>query len=324
MGTIMLERNAIVPYLAQYNLGETRKNVILYGPPGTGKTSIAVKLRNRGQELYRLTFTSEQSSANMIGFFRPQGDEFVFNDGEGVKAFLGEEKRIREIAGDRTSPVITVHYGGLLVIDEIDKGSPDMLDALYEVGNDRMIACLDLPDGRRVTPQDGFYIVATMNGLPDDLPDPIKDRFPIRIPVWGPGEEQLALLSEPTRRICREAYEKMQGTGLSPDLTFRALRAFDDQVVLGAPPEIAAALVTDAPEQGAALAEKYEQYRTVHNERPLTVPLPEDILADVLIPGTNGHVEIPNEPVPDSREVAPLDGEDLNLGPARTTRRRRI
>lgn len=327
----MLERDKIVPFLKKYNR-EDPLNVIFYGPPGTGKSSMARQLKERGQMDYTITFTSEQSAAVMTGYYIPQGDHFEYLDGIGVRAMKGEPV---EVPVHRKKPELgteVVHMGGLLIIDEIDKASPDMLDILYEIGNDRRIARIFLPDGTIVRPREGYQVIGTMNGLPDDLPDAIRDRFPICIPVWKPGDGQLNTLSKAVRQVCDNLYESVQGTGLSPKFTFRTLRAFDRMVTQGAPVNLAATVVTDSSEEAVALVEAY----TLEDEKIIATSLQNSLNGNGKLPdGVIDALTAEEDPLASIAPIGsgiltlPDDDEDdalSGLGPAGvvTRKRRRI
>src|SRR4051794_2398115 len=82
--------------------------LLLYGPPGCGKTYAATRLGLReDQTVASCTLTPETPAAEIRGFFVPRGnDGFVWQDGPATAAWRS---------------------GGRLVLNEIDRGSGDLL-----------------------------------------------------------------------------------------------------------------------------------------------------------------------------------------------------
>ncbi len=128
-------------------------NVLLAGPPGTGKTTWGMNLH---PEAISITFTPEMSSAEVRGMFVPKGGEFEFLLGVGSTAW---EK------------------GVPLVINEIDRVSPDVETLLHNLMDDPEIAKMTLPGGRIILPKDGFRVIGTMNQRFEILPAALRDRF---------------------------------------------------------------------------------------------------------------------------------------------------
>lgn len=168
--------------VAEAILGISRR-VLLRGKPGTGKTYAASKLGLRpGQRVYQITMAPETPMAELRGHFIQVGGEFVWHDGVAVLAW-------RE--------------GARLVINEIDRAGEDVESLLYAIMDDPEFAELSLPSGETVRPADGFQLVATMNGVPDDLPDALQDRLPVDIEITDIAEGAVQRLPEDLREPCR-------------------------------------------------------------------------------------------------------------------------
>jgi len=135
---------------------------LLHGPPGTGKTHAACRLAlDNGQRVFTLTLTEETPAAELRGHYILRDGKYHWQDGPAVAAW---------------------RCGGRLVINEIQRGGPDVHALLLAITDDSTIAELDLPSGEKVRPQSGFCCVATMNGDPKELLDPaLQDRFPVCI-----------------------------------------------------------------------------------------------------------------------------------------------
>ncbi len=159
----------------------TSRRCLLYGPPGTGKTHIATHHKvNPGKGLYVVTVTEETGAAELRGHYIPEGDRFVWKDGPAISAW-------RE--------------GARLVINEINRASSDCLTFLYALLDDPDFAKLTLPTGETVTPAEGFEVIATMNGVPDDLPEALRDRFPVTVEVTEVHPAAVENLPEDLREL---------------------------------------------------------------------------------------------------------------------------
>lgn len=150
-------------------LSLVRTPVLLYGKPALGKTRIAVT-----PDCYSLTLTQDSPAAEARGHYVPKGDHFDWQHGPAIRAWL-EGKR--------------------LVLNEIDLASGDMLTFCLALLDDPAIARLTLPNSETVRPVMGFSAVGTMNGKPEDLPEPLRSRFAIQIEVKDLNPEALDALN---------------------------------------------------------------------------------------------------------------------------------
>ena len=156
--------------------------ILLFGPPGTGKTTAGVRAGDPG-EVYKITLHEEMPAATLEGHFMPDGDKFVWHDGLAIRAWKD---------------------GARLVLDEIDRASGDALTLLYAILDDPDLAALTLPTGQTVYPAEGFTVVATMNGEPEDLPEALRDRFEVAIEVTEPHPEAIKSLDSDLQRAAKE------------------------------------------------------------------------------------------------------------------------
>jgi MoxR-like ATPase len=149
------------------------RRTLLYGPPGTGKTTLGF---SGDEDPYYIGCHDELSVAEVIGHFVPAGNRFVWLNGPGLAAAV---------------------EGMPLVIDEIDLASGAVLSFLRALLNDPGVARFTVPDPalaalpedelaalissgeglKTVEPAEGFRVLATMNGEPEDLDGPLLDRF---------------------------------------------------------------------------------------------------------------------------------------------------
>ena len=181
--------------------------MLLRGKPGTGKTYHAVHSALReGQNVYTITMTEETPAAELRGHYVPKGGDFVWQDGPAITAW-------RE--------------GARLVINEIDRSSEDVLSLMYALLDDPDFAELTLPTGEKVRPAEGFQVVATMNGLPEDLPDALQDRLPVDIEITDVNPNALARLPEDLREPAKNtalAKTSERGVSIRMWLEFASLR----------------------------------------------------------------------------------------------------
>lgn len=162
--------------------------VILYGPPGTGKTFAGLNAGNVQQGAYRLICTEDMTQADVTGCWMPaESNTWKWLEGAAVKAWQGNGLA-----------------GGRLVVDEIDKANGDVLSVLLAMTDSESSARWEHPaTGKVLRPREGFSVVMTTNlERMQDLPEALKDRFPVAIRINTPHPEALKVLSEDLRKPC--------------------------------------------------------------------------------------------------------------------------
>lgn len=158
------------------------KRVILYGPPGTGKTFAALTYGHT-RNSHRLICTEEMTDADIVGCWQPSREGWHWREGKAVTAWRN---------GDR------------LVIDEIDKANGDVLAVLLAMTDTVESASWQNPEtGEVVTPHPEFSVVMTTNlERMSDLPDALRDRFPVAIRIGSPHPDALARIPDEYRATC--------------------------------------------------------------------------------------------------------------------------
>jgi len=215
------------PYIEK-TLGRTDR-VLLWGPPGTGKTTIA-NVYGKPDEVFNIYLTEETPAAELRGHFIPKGDEWVWNHGPAIKAWL---------------------HGKRLVINEINSASGDALDFLLAVLDDKSIAGITLPNGEKVKPHVGFHCIATMNGTPEDLPEALADRFSVRFHVRQAHPKAISSLPQDLLEVAKAKMKTKPSVRSWQE--FAALRQnAGDEVAAFAVFQNEAAAVLDAIKLGAA------------------------------------------------------------------------
>lgn len=172
---------------------------LLYGPPGTGKTTLGFA---DGKEVYYVPLHEETSPSELIGHFVPVGDRFVWFDGPVLMAWSkGARLILDEIdqAGGSTMSILRA------ILNDPEVARLTLPDpALAEMDNDEMAAIIAAGDGlRTVTPQEGFQVIATMNGDPQDLDAPLLDRFEAVFHVKETNPEAIKALPEDLRESAK-------------------------------------------------------------------------------------------------------------------------
>jgi MoxR-like ATPase len=182
--------------------------IILFGPSGTGKTYAGLTLGNVSAGAHRLICNEDMTSADITGHYKPGKDVWTWNDGAVIKAWNGDGIN-----------------GGRVVADEINKASGDVLSLLLAMFDSPESASWEDPDtGRIFRPRPGFSVVMTTN-VEDmrELPDALKDRFPVAIRINEPHPGGVARLSEDLRAAAIASADAERGRRFS----LRAFLAFD-------------------------------------------------------------------------------------------------
>jgi len=160
------------------------RNVLLYGPPGTGKSFLAAHAGlPEGKHAFEIPCTADTTYAEVVGHYVMRDGSFEFASG---------------------AALLAMREGSRVVFNDVHNASDALLDTLFAVADSKDSARFVLSTtGEIVTPADGFTVWLTSNGSPDDLPDGIRDRFPVAVEVTEPNPSAVDALPPDLQPMAR-------------------------------------------------------------------------------------------------------------------------
>lgn len=193
------------------NALEEHKNVLFRGPKGCGKSAAARAFAAfRGLPYFRINLDGMVTAEDLIGQWVRAGDDWAWSDG-----------------------ILTtcMRYGGLLVIDEINAGSPEVNFVFQSALDDDRQIVLRNKDNEVVRAHPNFLVVANMN--PDyegthPLNEALEDRFDLIIDVdYDNRVESLIISDARLRDFARRVRKMYEEKEISRPVSTRALLQYE-------------------------------------------------------------------------------------------------
>lgn len=193
---------------------------LLYGKPGSGKTTYALSL---SPESERITLTQGMFPDALYGkFLLREGSTFWANAPASRAAIKGVP----------------------LVTDEIHKAGGELDSTLQAILDDEAVCVLNLDNGDSIKPAEGYRVIATMNGSPDQLAEAVLDRFDIVLRCDTPHDGIIRRLSaESAAFILNKIANEPDEYNWTPSITPRRMLSFEHLRKQGISDELAAELV---------------------------------------------------------------------------------
>lgn len=175
---------------------------LLYGPPGTGKTTTALAGRDR-DDVVVMPCHEEMTVAEVLGHWIPAGHgRFVWNDGYALLAWKHGKRLVVDEFDLVQGPVMSI-FRAILNDESVARLTiprPDMAG----MSDEQLVECLERGDGMiTLTPASGFEVCATMNGTPDDLDEPLQERWDAMFYIGEPHPNAILSLPRGLREVAK-------------------------------------------------------------------------------------------------------------------------
>lgn len=191
--------------------------ILLIGPPSTGKSTTAMLYAG---VQHRVTMTETTSREDLIGMFHLIDGATKWIDGPFTAA---------------------MRKGEAVLIDEIDRYSPECASLLYSLIDDQ--PHISLPTGEFIKAAKGYKVLMTTNDGIETLPVAVQDRVEVLISANVPHEAALAGMDKALSSVVYRYYSAIPVKPWKGAPTVRRMRTFTRLLAASIPQQVAAGLV---------------------------------------------------------------------------------
>lgn len=198
---------AILPHVSR---------ILLVGPPATGKSTTAMKVSGAR---FRVTMTETTSREELIGMFQLIDGETKWVDGPITSA---------------------MRNGECVLVDEIDRYSPEAASLLYALIDDK--PHLSLPNGEMLYSNPGYKMIMTSNDGLDTLPVAVQDRIEVILQASEPHADAIADMPQFMQNVTTAYYRMLPKPTIKLPTTVRRMRTFHGLLANGLDSKLAATI----------------------------------------------------------------------------------
>ena len=191
--------------------------ILLIGPPSTGKSTTAMLYADTK---HRVTMTETTSREDLIGMFHLIDGATKWIDGPFTSA---------------------MRNGEAVLVDEIDRYSPECASLLYSLIDDQ--PHISLPTGEFVKAAKGYKVLMTTNDGIETLPVAVQDRVEVLISANVPHEKALEGMDKAMSQVVFRYYSAIPVKPWKGTPTVRRMRTFTRLIAASIPQNVAASLV---------------------------------------------------------------------------------
>jgi hypothetical protein len=191
--------------------------ILLIGPPSTGKSTTAMLYAG---VQHRVTMTETTSREDLIGMFHLIEGATKWVDGPFTSA---------------------MRKGEAVLVDEIDRYSPECASLLYSLIDDQ--PHISLPTGEFIKAAKGYKVLMTTNDGIETLPIAVQDRVEVLISANVPHEAALAGMDKALSQVVYHYYSAIPAKVWKGTPTVRRMRTFTRLLAASIPQQVAANLV---------------------------------------------------------------------------------
>lgn len=189
-----------------------QKNVLFHGCKGSGKSAmVRAFAAEKGLPYFRINLDGMVTAEDLLGQWVRSGQDWAWSDG---------------------LLTIAMRYGGILVVDEINAGSPEVNFVFHSVLDDDRQILLRNKDNEVLKAHPNFMLIANMNPNYEGthpLNEALDDRFDLSIEVGYDTKIEQSIIKDKKLRDFARRIRRMHDEGeISRPISTRTLIHFED------------------------------------------------------------------------------------------------